>query len=267
MGTRKRRRLNRQAKDALVYLDELIRDERLRANIASAAGHGLVAADRIRRGSGLAGAGDRIESDTKLRKNLKALLHDLDEAGDRVQRRPRHRLRNALLVLGAGGTAVAVASYAKRLLAKPSLRPSDLEPAVARVEETIEVGVPVSAAYRQWTQFEDFPRFMEGIEEVTQLDDTLLRWAARIAGKREEWEARITDRTPDRRVAWTSVSGKETDGEVTFQPSGSGRTRIHVSMSYRPDALDRVGGAMRLDDRRVRGDLRRFKELVETSAG
>jgi len=267
MDTRKRRRLKRRAKDVAVYLDELIRDEHLRANIASAAGHGFVAAERIRKGSGLAGAGDRIASDAELRKNVKALLHDLDEAGARVQRKPTHRLRNAVLVLGAGGSVLAITAYARRVLAKPSTRSSDLQSPVARVDETIEVDVPVSTAYQQWTRFEDFPHFMEGVEEVTQLDDTLLRWAARIAGKREEWDARITEQTPDRRIAWKSVSGKETNGEVSFEPSGSARTRIHVSMSYRPDALDRLGSAIGLDDRRVRGDLQRFKELIETRTG
>ena len=129
--------------------------------------------------------------------------------------------------------------------------------------ESITVDVPIRTAYNQWTQFEEFPRFMEGIEEVRQLDDTLLHWAASVAGKRHEWDAKIIEQSPDRRIAWKSVSGKETDGVVSFEPAGPDRTRVHVALTYRPDPLERAGSMIGLDDRRVRGDLNRFKELIE----
>jgi hypothetical protein len=123
MNARKRRHLKNRTKTTFVYLDELMRDERLRTNIASAVGHGMVAAERIRKGSGLRGAGDRIVSDPKLRKNVRALLHDLEEAGERVQRKPTHKLRNLVLVLGVGGAAVSIASYGKRMLSNHRSQP------------------------------------------------------------------------------------------------------------------------------------------------
>ena len=87
---------------------------------------------------------------------------------------------------------------------------------MARIEESIDVQVPVETAYNQWTQFEEFPQFMEGIEQVQQVDDTHLRWVAEVGGKREEWDAEITEQHPDHRVAWKATSGKGNAGVVTF---------------------------------------------------
>jgi uncharacterized membrane protein len=132
------------------------------------------------------------------------------------------------------------------------------------IEEEIEVGVPLSTAYNQWTQFEEFPKFMEGVQEVKQLDDTLLHWAASVAGKRAEWDAKIVEQEPDRRIVWESVDGKQTRGTVTFAEAGQDRTRIRLNMSYTPEGVaEKVGSAAGLDDRRVRGDLERFRELIE----
>ena len=253
----------KKVRDAVAYVDELIRDERLRSDVRSAVGHGLVAADRVRKGSGLAGMGDRLVSDAKVRNSLRALLEDLDSVGERVRRKQTHKLRNTLFVLGVGGTLVAIAPRAGRWAANGLSRSHGRSPGVAKVEQTIEVDVPVSTAYNQWTQFEEFPRFMAGVEEVRQLDDTLLHWAASVSGKRQEWDAKIIEQIPDRRVAWESVSGKKTSGVVSFESAGPDPTRVHVAMSYRPDNLERVGSVLGLDDRRVRGDLNRFKELIE----
>ena len=263
LGKRERKKL----KEAVGYLDELIRDEQLRSDVRAAVRHGRVAADRVRKGSGLTGVGDRLVTDAKLRKNVRALFEDLDSAGEHVRRKSSHKVRNTFVILGLGGAAVVVAPRARRwaskLFSDSSTASSTAGAGVATVEETIEVDVPVSTAYNQLTQFEEFPRFMEGIEEVRQLDDTLLHWAANVAGKRREWDAKIVEQSPDRRVAWKSVSGNEVDGVVWFEPAGPERARVHVAMSYRPDPLERVGSAIGLDDRRVRGDLKRFKELIE----
>jgi len=136
---------------------------------------------------------------------------------------------------------------------------------MAMVEESIEVDVPVTTAYNQWTQFEEFPQFMEGVESVAQMDDTHLRWAAEIAGKREEWEAEITDQEPDSRVAWRATSGRGNSGVVTFQPIDQGRTRVNVQMQYEAEGLtEKLGSAVGADSRRVKGDLERFKEFIES---
>jgi uncharacterized membrane protein len=136
---------------------------------------------------------------------------------------------------------------------------------VASVTETIEVDVPVATAYNQWTQFEEFPKFMEGIESVTQTDDTHLRWVAEIAGKRHEWDAEITEQKPDQVIAWRSVDGNYTSGRVTFEPSDVASTKITVEMVYDTDGVvETLGSALGADSRRVKGDLKRFKELVES---
>jgi uncharacterized membrane protein len=133
------------------------------------------------------------------------------------------------------------------------------------IDESIEVGVPVSAAYNQWTQFEDFPLFMEGVDHVQQLDDTRLHWVATIAGKTHEWDAKILEQHPDRQISWISEDGKKTRGTVTFEPRGDNRTLIGLSMSYQAEGpVEALGSAAGVDARRVRGDLERFKELIES---
>src|SRR3712207_7998667 len=99
---------------------------------------------------------------------------------------------------------------------------------MSRIEKSIDVNVPVSVAYNQWTQFEEFPQFMEGVEEVRQLDEKRLFWHAKIAGKDEQWEAEITEQEPDKVIAWESRSGAQNNGYVTFYSLGSDRTRIDL---------------------------------------
>src|SRR4051812_23255494 len=112
-------------------------------------------------------------------------------------------------------------------------------------EKSIEVNVPASTAYNQWTQFEDFPRFMEGITEVRQLDDTHLHWCADVGGKRKEWDAEITEQIPDKRIAWRSVSGAPNGGVVTFHRISDDVTRIMVQMEYAPEGVtENVGNAI-----------------------
>ena len=136
---------------------------------------------------------------------------------------------------------------------------------MSTIEESIEVQVPVRTAYDQWTQFEEFPQFMEGVEEVRQLDDTHLHWVTEIAGKRKEFDAEVTEQTPDQRVAWRSTGGSEHAGVVTFHKTGDYETRIMVQMDLDPDgAVEKAGDALGVPKRRVRGDLERFKQLIES---
>ena len=136
---------------------------------------------------------------------------------------------------------------------------------MSTIEESIEVGVPVRTAYNQWTQFEEFPRFMEGVEEIRQLSDTRLHWKAKIAGDTKEWDAEITEQLPDERVAWKSVSGAPNAGVVTFHRIEEGKTRIMLQMDVEPEGvLEKAGDALGVVKRRAKGDLGRFKELVES---
>jgi uncharacterized membrane protein len=134
-----------------------------------------------------------------------------------------------------------------------------------RFESQIDVDVPVRTAYDQWTQFEEFPRFMEGVEKVVQRDDKYLDWVADIAGQRKEWTAEITDQTPDVRIAWKSVAGEENGGAILFQPLDTNRTRLTLRLDADPDGpVETVGAALGFLERRVEGDLKRFKEFIES---
>ena len=136
---------------------------------------------------------------------------------------------------------------------------------MAKVEKSVDVDVPVRRVYDQWTQFEEFPRFMEGVEAVQQLDDQRLHWRASIGGKTQEWDAVITDQTPDTRVAWKSTSGAENAGAVTFQPLSNTQTRVHLTLTYEPEGVvEHVGDALGVVSGRVEGDLKRFKEYLES---
>jgi uncharacterized membrane protein len=136
---------------------------------------------------------------------------------------------------------------------------------MATVQESIEVEVPVRTAYNQWTQFEEFPSFMEGVEEVQQLDPTHLRWRASVAGKEKEWTAEITEQRPDERVAWKNVDGAENAGVVTFHRTGEGKSRVTAQIDAEPEGLaEAAGDALGLLDRRVKGDLARFKAFIES---
>ncbi len=136
---------------------------------------------------------------------------------------------------------------------------------MSTIVESIDVQVPVRTAYNQWTQFEEFPQFMEGIERVEQLDDKRLHWVASIAGKTKEWDAEITEQTPDQRVAWTATSGAENGGVVTFHRIDDATTRVTVQMDFEPEGpIESVGDAVGVPDKRVKGDLERFKEFIES---
>jgi len=139
---------------------------------------------------------------------------------------------------------------------------------MSRFEESITVDAPVRVAYDQWTQFEEFPRFMDGVEKVEQLDDKRLWWRAKVAGQTREWTAEITDQTPDTRVAWKSLDGAANAGAVIFRPVDADRTEISLSLDAEPDGpIESAGDALGFLQRRVHGDLERFKEHIEQKGG
>ena len=135
---------------------------------------------------------------------------------------------------------------------------------MATFEGSIDVNVPVRTAYDQWTQFESFPQFMEGVEEVRQMSDTRLAWRAEIAGQTEEWEGEITEQLPDQRIAWTSVTGAKNAGVVTFHRLDDDTTRVMLQIDYEPETVvEHAGAALGVVGRRIQGDLQRFKEFIE----
>lgn len=136
---------------------------------------------------------------------------------------------------------------------------------MSKIEKSIDVAVPVRVAYDQWTQFEEFPRFMDGVESVKQTDDTHLHWVATIGGVRKEWDAVITQQEPDQRIAWSATNGAENGGSVDFHRLDDSLTRVNLTMDIQPDGLvETVGAAVGIPGRAVSGDLDRFKEYVES---
>ncbi|HWJ55141.1 MAG TPA: CBS domain-containing protein [Vicinamibacterales bacterium] len=179
--------------------------------------------------------------------------HLLENVSQPPARRGRGLLMLPLLV-GAG--AVAYVLYQRMNERRAPI-----------VADTV-VHVPVDAAYGQWTQFEEFPAFMHGIEEVRQIDDTHLHWRARVAGKERQWDAQIHEQEPNKKIAWHATSGARHDGTVRFEPMGPGATRVKVEMAIEPDSLgERVGTAIGLPARQVKADLERFRELIERRGG
>jgi uncharacterized membrane protein len=132
------------------------------------------------------------------------------------------------------------------------------------IEESIEVKVPIRTAYDQWTQFEDFPQFMAGVESVRQLDDTHLHWKADIGGVRREWDAEITEQHPDERVAWRATSGAENAGAVTFHHIDPSTTKVMLQLDFDPEGfVEQVGDKLGIIRSQTKADLDRFKEFIE----
>ena len=135
---------------------------------------------------------------------------------------------------------------------------------MAEMEKSIEVAAPLREVYDQWTQFEDFPRFMEGVIEVRQLDDKRLHWRAVIGGKEKEWDAEIVEQRPDERIAWTSRGGVSNAGVVTFHRIDDQRTKVMLQVDYEPQGVvENVADALGVVKARIKGDLERFKEFIE----
>lgn len=136
---------------------------------------------------------------------------------------------------------------------------------MAKVEKSIDIDVPVTTAYNRWTQFESFPSFMQGVQEVRQLDERGLHWRAEIGGKQVEWDAQITEQLPDERIAWRNTSGATNAGVVTFHRISDGQTRIMLQLETEPHGLvETVGDKLGFLDRQVEADLHRFKDMIES---
>ncbi|GAA5158797.1 MULTISPECIES: SRPBCC family protein [Amycolatopsis] len=139
---------------------------------------------------------------------------------------------------------------------------------MSTITETVDVEVPVTTAYNQWTQFESFPEFMEGVERISQLDDTHLHWVTKVGGQTREFDATITEQHPDERVAWKSDSGPTHAGVVTFHRLNDATTRVTAQMDVDPEGfVENVADKLGVLNHRVKGDLRRFKEFIEHRGG
>jgi uncharacterized membrane protein len=137
---------------------------------------------------------------------------------------------------------------------------------VSTVKSDIDVNVPISVAYNQWTQFESFPQFMGGIDSITQSDDTHTHWNVSIAGIKREFDAEITEQKPDERVAWKSIGGETHAGVVTFHRIADDQTRVSVQLDWKPEGIvEKVGALLQVDDIQIDRDLHRFKELIESN--
>ena len=133
------------------------------------------------------------------------------------------------------------------------------------IEQSIEIDAPLRTVYDQWTQFEEFPMFMEGVHEVRQIDDKRLHWVADVAGRRHEWNAEIHEQIPDQLISWRSISGAYNEGTIRFEALPENRTEVRVHINYEPDGtVEKIGTALGLASARVKGDLKRFKLFIET---
>lgn len=139
---------------------------------------------------------------------------------------------------------------------------------MSTVEQHIDVEVPVRTAYDQWTQFEEFPRFMEGVERIDQHGATRTHWVTKIGGVTREFDAEITEQTPDQRIAWAATEGEKQAGVVTFHRLDDARTRVMLQLDFEPDGVvEKAGDKLRIVERRIKGDLGRFKEFIEGRGG
>jgi uncharacterized membrane protein len=256
LGRKRRRRIDEAVKTVQPYVQtarEVVADEEAPRRGIAALASLLLFRRRLLASMGVAGLAWRVASDAQLRAQLSQLADDIAEFKGRAERARARRRRRRILVglVGSGAATGAAIAYARTR-----------DP--VRVEESVEMNIPVETAYNEWTQFEEFPRFMEGIEEVRQLDDTHVHWVASSGGRRREWDAEITEQRPNERVAWHATSGKRNAGVVTFHRLGDERSKMMVQLDFEPEGFrDTAGSILGLDRRRIRGDLERFSELVE----
>lgn len=137
---------------------------------------------------------------------------------------------------------------------------------MATITSDIDVDAPISTVYNQWTQFEEFPQFMDGVDDIRQLDDETLHWKVSVGGVEREFDARITEQHPDERIAWQSTSGPQQAGVVTFHRLDDDRTRVRMQLEWEPEGFTETAGSMlQIDDAQVAHDLKHFKELIESN--
>jgi uncharacterized membrane protein len=217
---------------------------------------------------------NKSECDKTLHKLMQGVQHHVKEEESQMLPKAEQRLGGELDRLGTEmqqkkQQLMSSAQYNKQPgQGTPAQRmtATDKDTSTAsNIEESIDVNVPVRTAYNQWTQFEEFPKFMGGVEAVTQLDDTHLRWKANIGGVIKEWDAVITEQIPDERVAWTNITGTRNAGVVTFHRLAEGQTRVMLQLGYEPEGFtENVGDMIGVMSTRVRTDLKRFKNFIES---
>jgi uncharacterized membrane protein len=239
-GRNRGRTAKENAASAAELAAQLAADRKFRKQLLAAVGRGIRARRRAGRQLGLTAAAMRLASDDQLRRELRRVIGDLRAARTRLERERSHRLRSSFLIAAGSGAAAAVVWPASRRRLGTTLGLTSPDGRRA-IEATADVEVPVSAAYNQWTQFEELPRFMEGVESVRQLDDTRLHWVANVAGRRAEWDARILEQHPDRQITWISENGPVTRGTVMFARQ---RERRPARRDFhREQAMSRGGAA------------------------
>jgi Polyketide cyclase / dehydrase and lipid transport len=134
-----------------------------------------------------------------------------------------------------------------------------------KVEKTVQVDVPISVAYNQWTQFQEFPQFMGGVESVTQVSDRRMHWVAEIAGMKREWDADILEQVPDQKVAWAATDGATNAGAVYFESLGPASCVVRLHLEYEPEGLvERIGDKLDIVERQAEADLEKFKSFIES---
>jgi len=222
------------AVSAAELASSLAKDKKFRKQLLSAISHGTLAKRRASKRIGFVAAVTRLGADEKLKNELRKMTKSLENAWGRVEKKRSHKLRNSLLIVGGvGGAAVAAMKARNGGLPNVGIVGGGTSPRA--IDESIEVNVPVSAAYNQWTQFEDFPLFMEGVDHVHQKDDTRLHWVATVAGKTNEWDAKILEQHPDKQISWISEDGKKTRGTVTFEPVEDSDPSVDELSGRRPE--------------------------------
>ena len=243
----------------------LARDKKFRRQVAAALAHASAAHGRAGSHVGTRAVALRLARDEALRQELSEMIDNLRAAWARREKKESHRRRNTLLavVVTAAAAAAALPQIRRRLQRLPSSIRGTSAPRT--IDEAIDVNVPVSTAYNQWTQFEDFPLFMEGVEHVEQRDDTRLHWVATVGG-RDGRVGRQDPRAASRPADQLDQRRRQEDARHRHvRAARRRRTRVRLSMSYQAEGLTRtLGSAAGLDARRVRGDLERFKELIES---
>jgi uncharacterized membrane protein len=251
---RRRRKAQELVEGAPPLVGELAGDETLRRSALSALVAAVAARNRLLASLGLAGLGWRVANDRVLQAQLRELAESTRDLVTRAERlRARRRRRQRLLLAGGLAVAGGAAGATALLTEKPGV-----------VEQSLELAVPVTTAYNQWTRFEEFPQFMQGVEQVRQLDPSHLHWVASFGGQRQEGDAEISEQRPDERIAWHATSGKANSGLVSFHRLTDTSSKIVLQMQYEPEGLrERLGSLLGADSRRVKGDLQRFKELIE----
>jgi uncharacterized membrane protein len=215
---------------------------------------------------------ERVEELASTAANKAAMLAGpavtwLGEKGTTARQSSGKALRDSKDYVARNPVKVVILGLAAGYLLKKLVfdRRARTEGNLANAQRSIDVKVPVHTAYNQWTQFEDFPRFMDGVLEVRQLDDTHLHWRARVAGKEKEWDAVITEQVPDERIAWTNTSGARNAGVVTFHRLDPTTTRIMLQLDYAPEGvLESSGSALGLVERQIHSALTRFKDFIES---